>query len=329
MLSPGGKVAQVLHGPSLMGIFLNVLLYGVMITQTHSYYTNFPKDPIWIKSFVGILLLADTLNSAFNMAWIYNVLINQFGNLAALSRADWLFESEEAMAGIIATMVQMFYARRIFVLTKNRWITALVMLSSAVSGLCAIGTAIGVAMRPDFSGLVILDVVALPWLVSCTVCDITIAITLSVYLSRHKTGFQKTDTVVNKIIRSTVQNGLLTASFTIAHIVCYLSLSSGIHMIFNYGVVKLYTNSIMSSLNARGVWQNTLSKGSSFVSQSRSNFVASTRSVRPQVTINVETHEMVDIGPLSDGKGDADWRDDPDRIASNHEKHGGHVAYAV
>ena len=78
--------------------------------------------------------------------------------------------------GIIATMVQMFYARRILVLTKNRWVTALVVLSSAVSGraysapdytggryahpliVCAIGTAIGVAMRPDFSGLVILDV---------------------------------------------------------------------------------------------------------------------------------------------------------------------------
>ena len=36
--------------------------------------------------------------------------------------------------GIIATMVQMFYARRILVLTKNKWITAVVVISSAVSG---------------------------------------------------------------------------------------------------------------------------------------------------------------------------------------------------
>ena len=28
---------------------------------------------------VGALLLADTVNSAFNMAWIYNILVNQFG----------------------------------------------------------------------------------------------------------------------------------------------------------------------------------------------------------------------------------------------------------
>lgn len=55
---------------------------------------------------VATLLIADTCNSAFNMAWIYNVLVNQFGasefplyetveltvaigNLDALSKADW------------------------------------------------------------------------------------------------------------------------------------------------------------------------------------------------------------------------------------------------
>lgn len=35
---------------------------------------------------------------------------------------------------MIATMVQMFYARRIFILTKNKWITALVIASSSISG---------------------------------------------------------------------------------------------------------------------------------------------------------------------------------------------------
>ena len=38
---------------------------------------------------VASLLVADCVNSAFNMAWVYNTLVNQFGNLEVLAGADW------------------------------------------------------------------------------------------------------------------------------------------------------------------------------------------------------------------------------------------------
>ena len=43
-----------------------------------------------------------------------------------------------------------------------------------------------------------------------------------------------------------------------------------------------------------------------------SNFVTANRSIHPQVTINVETHEMVDVGPLP--KHDPEW---PDMVSSH------------
>ena len=54
-----------------------------------------------------------------------------------------------------------------------------------------------------------------------------------------------------------------------------------------------------------------------------SNFVSTNRSVHPQVTINVETHEMIDIP-----KEDPEW---PDTVSSNFGKsvHGNQVKYAV
>lgn len=135
---------------------------------------------------------------------------------------------------------------------------------------------------------------------------------------------------------------MLTASFTIAHIITYLALvrppatptphpltssrqTTGIHLIFNYGVVKLYTNSVMSSLNSRREWVNSLSHsgGSHKQGGDMSAFVGTTRSVRPQVTINVETHEMVDIG----AKGDPEWPDMHSGSQASDTKTGG--AYAV
>ncbi|EKM59054.1 uncharacterized protein PHACADRAFT_249233 [Phanerochaete carnosa HHB-10118-sp] len=307
-LSPGGEVAEVLHGPSLIGIFLNLLLYGVVVTQVRSYYDSFPKDPTWMKIYVGVLLLADTLNSAFNMAWIYNVLVNHFGDMEALTEANWLFASEEAMAGIIAVMVQLFFAWRLKVLTKNRFVVAVVVCSSSVAGLCAIGTAIGITMKPHFSDFHVLNAVAIPWLVACTMSDVLIALALSLYLRKHKTGFAHTDTVVNKIVRSTVQNGLLTASFTVAHIVAFLASPTGIHMIFNYTVVKLYTNSVISSLNSRKEWMVSLSGEGNRGGAAMANFMTTNQSIHQQVvTINIETHETVDVD--SDPKHDPEWPD--------------------
>ncbi|KIP05456.1 hypothetical protein PHLGIDRAFT_151161 [Phlebiopsis gigantea 11061_1 CR5-6] len=327
-LSEGGKFAEVLHGPSLIGIFLNVGLYGVLVTQVNQYYNCFPKDPTWIKYYVAILLIANTCNSAFNMAWIYDSLVNQFGNLEALSKSNWMFASEEAMAGIISMMAQLFYAWRIYVLTKNYWVVAVVVLASTTSGLCAIGSAIAVSIKPSFADILQLDVIVIPWLVACTVCDVIIAIALSLFLSKHKTGFSQTDTVLNKIIRSTVQSGMLTASFTIAHLVSFLASSTGIHMIFNYGVVKLYTTSVMSSLNSRREWVNSLSNQCSTHGEcgaNMSDFLATNRSIRPQVTINVETHEMVDVATIS--KRDPEW---PDMDSSDSAKSiGSHTKYTV
>ncbi|EKM48485.1 uncharacterized protein PHACADRAFT_108868, partial [Phanerochaete carnosa HHB-10118-sp] len=244
-------------GPCLLGIFLNVLLYGVVLVQAQMYYVRYPGNVLFLlltSPWVSLLILADSLNTAFNIAWIYMALINNFGNFDILTRANWCEYAVKIYSrGVIATMAQLFYARRIWILIKNCWLIGLIVSTSCVSGLAAIGCTVVVIMRPLFSNLhsSLFMGFGLPWLVSCTICDISIATALSVYLSKQKTGFKRTNSAVTRIIRSTVSNGLLTASFTIGHMVLWLSTPLGIHYIFNYGVVKLYTNSVISSLNSR------------------------------------------------------------------------------
>lgn len=72
--------------------------------------------------------------------------------------------------GLVAMMVQIFFARRILILTRKKSITALVFTTSCITGrmflaphflvthttdapVCAVGTAIGVGMRPAFTSL--------------------------------------------------------------------------------------------------------------------------------------------------------------------------------
>ncbi|TFY62216.1 hypothetical protein EVJ58_g4007 [Rhodofomes roseus] len=82
MSTSAEQLAQAAEGPALIGIFLNVMLYGAMITQTFFYFSTYKTDPAWIKAYVFILFLADTLNAVFNIAWIYGVLITNFGALS-------------------------------------------------------------------------------------------------------------------------------------------------------------------------------------------------------------------------------------------------------
>ena len=56
-------------------------------------------------------------------------------------------------------------------------------------------------------------------------------------------------------------------------------------------------------------------------SQNMSNFVQTNHSMRPQVTINVETHEMVDINAA---KQDPEW---PDMVSSDSAKSMGHMGH--
>ncbi|KAJ7106188.1 hypothetical protein C8R44DRAFT_886080 [Mycena epipterygia] len=69
-------------------------------------------------------------------------------------------------------------------------------------------------------------------------------------LLRKKTGFEGTDTVVDRLIRLTVQTGI--ALFSILDIVCFLTLPAAtVNFIWNIPLSKLYSNCLMSSLNAR------------------------------------------------------------------------------
>ncbi|KAJ3478952.1 hypothetical protein NLI96_g9393 [Meripilus lineatus] len=237
------------------------------------------------------------------MYWIYDVLVNNFANEEALAKANWVFATDPAMVGIIATAVQLFFAWRVKVLTDNIWAVIFIVLTSLCSVLGGIGTAIGIHIVPEFVEFQKFKVVVIVWLIGAAVCDAAITLSLTWYLRRHKTGFSNTDV--------TVQNGLITAVWAIIDLIVYLASSTGLHLAFNFPLSKLYTNSLLSSLNSRAGWkfQSSESTGQKNIQLSEGfnrgrDVLSLTTTTRPEVFINVESHEMVDT---TDSKGDVKW----------------------
>ncbi|KZT05772.1 uncharacterized protein LAESUDRAFT_760004 [Laetiporus sulphureus 93-53] len=301
-------LAKYIDGPTLVGIFLNVMLYGVMVTQTFFYFSNYPADARWVKCYVAILFFADTLNTIFNIAFIYNVLVNNFGNATSVTVANWLFETEESMVGIIAMQAQIFYIWRIHKLTGLRWLVCILIVTSVVGCLGGIASSIVVAFRPIFTQFGRYKEAVIVWLGAAAITDIMITSTLVWYLRKKRSAFPRTNTIVSRIIQLTVSNGLLTASFAVADVIAFVCQAGGLHLAFNYPLCKLYGNSVMASLNSRAI-----------LIHSSDNVVVSTfraaprnsqdpKNVSPsqaaQVTVNVEVHQMTDI---SEQTSKQDW----------------------
>ncbi|KAH8104738.1 hypothetical protein BXZ70DRAFT_1048586 [Cristinia sonorae] len=251
MSSPAAQT----YGPIFIGVFFNIVLYGIMITQTFLYFTVYKRDKTWMKLFVLLLFVCDTLNSAFDIAFLYIPLVVRYGDLSALTRASWVFATDPAMTAIIALLVQLFFAWRVYVLTNSIWAVSFISLFSVGQWCGGIGTAIAVGIVPEFTQFQNFKVIVVIWLACSAVADTAITIALVWHLRRHKTGFAPTDDAVNRIIRLTVQTGLITALCAIIDLVLFLASPSGLHLIFNLPLSKLYTNSLMSSLNSRAGWK--------------------------------------------------------------------------
>ncbi|KAK0234134.1 hypothetical protein IW262DRAFT_134835 [Armillaria fumosa] len=250
-------------GGVLISVFLSILLLGAMFVQLFIYFDHYPKDHTWIKVFVLVLFALDILNSVFVLAWVYKMLIDNFGNIEAFMKADWTAATDPLLSCIMSGMVQFFFAWKIWVLTKNYFfilIIGICALASTAGGLATSIIAFRVWQTVDWPELrVKLDTPALIWLIPAAVCDLIIAIIITVYLQRAKGPFKRTNRILNRVIRLTMQNGLLTATIAVVDMVLILAIKDTPYYLFVAFILpKLYTNSAMSSLNSRHVKHNDI-----------------------------------------------------------------------
>ncbi|KAJ3837418.1 hypothetical protein F5878DRAFT_662106 [Lentinula raphanica] len=84
------------------------------------------------------------------------------------------------------------------------------------------------------------------------VADVLIAAGLFYFLHRSRTGFKKSDTMISKLIMFTVSTGLLTSICAVASLLSILIWGKTlIYVAFYFSLGRLYSNSLLATLNAR------------------------------------------------------------------------------
>ncbi|KAK0457674.1 uncharacterized protein EV420DRAFT_472015 [Desarmillaria tabescens] len=299
------SVASASQGPMLVGHMLNILLMGVVLVQVYIYMMTYQKrDKLWLKAFVFFLLIVNLLNTVTQFIYIYTALIVHFMDPAYLAKVTAVFAISGALTGVISGSVQLFFAWRVKILTSNIWLVAMVCATALAGTTGSIGSTIEAMKIGTFLRFQDIKAWVILWLVATCAADILITVILVWHLYSHKTGFRGSDELVDKIIRSTVQTGLITTCCALIDLLTYLLDPTGLHLVFNFPLPKLYTNTLLSSLNSRGGWSYDSSAESH--SHTTGGIVSggaprSKQGVRldtathPEVFVTVEHHEMEDV----------------------------------
>lgn len=301
--------ARTVQGPALIGLFFNLILYGTFLTQTQYYFSSYKRDSRRLKIFVVCLVIVETVNSVFAMYYTYDRLVNNFGDMNAQAVSNWVFGMGPVTNGIVAMLVQIFFSWRVRVLTNMLWVMIGIVFLAVVSCLATVTVFLVAAIlvpSPTASAAQYLQPVVIVWLVSSVSADTMISTVLVYYLQRHKTGFVRTDDTINKIIRLTVQTGVITSVWAAVDLGVYLGDSTAHHLIFNLSLAKLYSNSLLSSLNAREGLMCSSTEYSTSLNGSHSTgkhkpppsaVAFASPHVHPEVFIDIEAHEMRDPSP--------------------------------
>ncbi|KAJ7263837.1 hypothetical protein C8J57DRAFT_1332938 [Mycena rebaudengoi] len=290
---------ELSHGPSFVGIVVGCMLYGAVFVQVFTYYGRFPNDRLWTKLYVGLLLLTDTVGTILAIAWLYNLTMINFRKHTAYGAANW----NPGIVGITGALCQLFYAWRIHVLTKQPMLTAVIVTVSLVGAIAAIGVSgtVGVVKLLSRFHARGMKIFGATWLVSALASDITISFVLTWYLRRRRSGFSEdTDRLLNRIIAITLANGALTSIFALVELCFFLGQpETGLHIGFSWILGKLYTNSVMASLNLRkqnrGYSENNTTSAPN-VPGTRRDGGSNVHRLDPNVVVHVSTehHELSD-----------------------------------
>ncbi|KJA15302.1 hypothetical protein HYPSUDRAFT_393214 [Hypholoma sublateritium FD-334 SS-4] len=243
---------RLLFGPILIGVFLNMILYGVLLVQIYHYHLTYKKDAPWIKYLVYYLFAVETINTACDIAIVFQPLIDNFGKPEATMYFPTMFAAEPIVIVAISTPIQLFFAWRIKLLTKSN-ILALIVCALSITSLAGGAWTTGLLVKIKlFSRKPELHWPALVWFLSACVADVMITVVLVFTLSKRKTGFVATDGAIEKIIRLTVQTGMLTAFFAIGDVIFFMSLPhTALNFVWDLALSKLYSNCLLSTLNSR------------------------------------------------------------------------------
>lgn len=242
-----------LTGPLVLGYQFNWGLYGVLSTQLYTYHQAGFQDNRLIKSIVYGLFVLETLQLIMATHDSFHTLALGWGNVEDLLDVWLSWFDLPVLTGITSATIQCFYAWRLYILSKSLVLAITIAAIALVQGSAAMAEGIQIYISQNVPGTQddTFKTTAV-WLGGTALCDIIICCAMFYFLSKSRTGFRATDSLLNKLIRITIETGMLTAIIAIIELTLFLTFKHNFyHVVPAFMLSKLYSNSFLVLLNSR------------------------------------------------------------------------------
>lgn len=287
------------YGAYFIGVIASAVLYGVTCVQVSYYYVGYPSDPWHIKALVFAVFASDTVHQALVTHSAYVYLVSDIGAPAGLLDLVWSLLVEVLFNAITALLVQCFLVMRVYRLSNKSIVITVIVMSSVIAEflLSVIYVAKSLPLR-TFAELQQLKGISSAVNAITAASDVLIAACLCFLLQKSRTGFRRSDTMINRLMLFSLNTGLLTSIFAVASLISISVWPNAfIYIGFYFCVGRLYCNSLLATLNARRIIRATSTDDDvsmSLQGVKKSNLATSQRPMANNISIKIDTtHELV------------------------------------
>ncbi|KAH9897754.1 hypothetical protein C8Q73DRAFT_787993 [Cubamyces lactineus] len=240
-------------GPLLIGVIICAVFYGVSLSQMYYYYTRYPRDPLYLKVLVAAVWTTDTIHQILISHSIYWYLVTNYGSPVTVGLLSPTIIVEVFFQAFTGLFVQSFFAARVWKLSGRKlYLVIPVLALIAAEFAVAMAYAIKATHFQTFLDLGKIKALSISINAFAAAGDVCIAAILCTILQVSKTGFEKSNLLINRLIIFSVNTGLLTSICACMSLITILSLpNTFVYICFFFLIGRLYSNSLMATLNAR------------------------------------------------------------------------------
>lgn len=300
-------------GPILLGYLFHWGLFGVLSVQIYTYHVSFPNDSRVTKSLVYFVYCIEVAQTIILTHDCWKTYAEGFGNLAAVDSTHLIWLAVPVFVGIVSCPVQMYYAYRVYVLSRSRVLYIVICVIALLQGSSAIAEGVAGFQIGNFHDLARLSFVSCSiWLAGSAACDFIITCSMVYLLLKRNSRIPETHTTIIRLVQLIVETGMLTACAALLELILFLGFpNDSFHATVAFILAKLYSNSLLVLFNNRKQISRSGPSSHQFslprVGGSHSE--GSTNISLPKTSIRVERSTYVDVAddgesiPLEDRTG--------------------------
>jgi len=239
-------------GPLFLAHCFNWGLYGLLALQVFLYYGSFVNDPRSHKILVYTVFFIDTVSIACSTYSGYWVFVQNWGNVVVFHGLGWSWATVPASTGLVALIVQTFYAYRVYRVSQNKnwYIPVFIVVLAGISCGFSFAAANEVAHLQTFTYIRLL--IPSIWLSFGIAADFLVCAALVYYFTiSTKVRFTLTNRLMMRLVRIVVETAIITIIAAALKMYLIFSRRDNMHLLFCLLLPRLYSNALMGSLNSR------------------------------------------------------------------------------